>query len=429
LTVSPLMLNSVALNPTSVVGEGNSTGTVTLSGPVPVGGAVVTLASNNTAAATVPASVTVAAGAATATFTVTSTAVSATTTATISATYGTTQTAILTVTPPALSSLTLNPASVTAGSNSTGTVTLSGPAPSGGAVVTLTSSNTAAATVPASVTVLGSQTTATFTVSTSAVSSTTSVTISASFGGTTKQATLTVTVNSPGISVTNVWKIQAASSTTGAVTLGTGNGTGSSTTAGRLLVVGIACGGNGATDTNHAISDNVDGTTGWVKVGGRTAIWATTSLWYKKNIPAGLNQITVNGGANVNGISAFVHEVSGASTSAPFTSGEYAAAGSSNTRSSIPTGSITTGTANSVLFAVMVNGANSAITMGVNSTGSNPSTWALKSTTYSQETNAVTYWAGSMPYVIVNAKVTNAVHYWTVNQTTYEDGSVIAAFH
>ncbi|HYR82572.1 MAG TPA: S8 family serine peptidase, partial [Terriglobia bacterium] len=51
-----------------------------------------------------------------------------------------------------LSSVALNPTSVNGGSSSTGTVTLSGQAPSGGAVVYLSSSATAA-TVPASVTV------------------------------------------------------------------------------------------------------------------------------------------------------------------------------------------------------------------------------------------------------------------------------------
>ena len=52
-----------------------------------------------------------------------------------------------------LSAVTVNPASVVGGIGSTGTVTLSGTAPSGGAVVTLSSSNASVAQVPASVTV------------------------------------------------------------------------------------------------------------------------------------------------------------------------------------------------------------------------------------------------------------------------------------
>src|SRR5262249_62411749 len=50
----------------------------------------------------------------------------------------------------ALSSLTLSPSTVMAGAKSTGTVALNGPAPSGGAAVSLNSSNTGVATVPSS---------------------------------------------------------------------------------------------------------------------------------------------------------------------------------------------------------------------------------------------------------------------------------------
>src|SRR5882762_8098353 len=94
---------------------------------------------------------------------------------------------------PTLSSIALNPMSVTSGSTSTGMVTLSGPAPSGGAAVSLSSDNTAAATVPASVTVAYGATSATFTVSTSTVTASTPVTITGSYGGGTKTASLTVT--------------------------------------------------------------------------------------------------------------------------------------------------------------------------------------------------------------------------------------------
>lgn len=105
LTVNPFPTGpaaaSLTLNPTSVTGGGTSTATVTLSAAAPAGGAAVSLASGNTAAA-VPAGITVPAGATTATFTVTSSTVSASTSATISATAGgTTKTAVLTVTPAA----------------------------------------------------------------------------------------------------------------------------------------------------------------------------------------------------------------------------------------------------------------------------------------------------------------------------------------
>jgi trimeric autotransporter adhesin len=104
LTVTPPppplpTVSSLTLNPASVVGGlQSSTGTVTLSGPAPAGGAQVALASDN-AAASVPSSVTVPAGASSATFTVSTSAVLVSTSVTISASYnGTTQTATLTVT-------------------------------------------------------------------------------------------------------------------------------------------------------------------------------------------------------------------------------------------------------------------------------------------------------------------------------------------
>jgi hypothetical protein len=223
-------LSSLTLNPTSVFGGNSSTGTVTLSGAAPAGGATVALSSSNTAVAQVPSSVTVAAGATTTTFTVSTSAVAASTTATISATNsGATRSASLTVTPaapppPTLSSLTLNPTSVVGGvQSSTGTVTLTGAAPSGGAMVALSSSNTAVAQVPSRVTVAAGAASATFTVTTSAVLTTTTVTISGAYGGVTRSASLTVTpvllptVASMTLSPSSV--VGGLESSTGTVTL------------------------------------------------------------------------------------------------------------------------------------------------------------------------------------------------------------------
>src|SRR5258708_6776776 len=191
-------LSSLTLNPTTVVGGAqSSTGTVTLSGPAPSGGAQAALANHN-GAASASSSATATPRATIATFPVTTTAVPSSTAVTISASYGgVSKTATLTVTPsalPTLSSLTLNPTSVIGGTqSSTGTVTLSGPAPSGGAQVTLASNN-GAASVSSSVTVPAGGTSATFTVRTSVVVVSTSVTISASYNSTTQTATLSVTL-------------------------------------------------------------------------------------------------------------------------------------------------------------------------------------------------------------------------------------------
>ncbi len=224
VTAAPAALSAVGLSPTSVVGGASSTGTVTLNGPAPAGGAVVTLTSSNTAAAQVPASVTVAAGATSATFTATTSPVVSTTAVTITASYNSvSRTATLTVdpAPAALISVGLAPASVVGGASSTGTVTLNGPAPAGGAVVTLTSSNTAAAQVPASVTVAAGAASATFTATTSPVVSTTAVTITASYNSVSRTATLTVTaapaaLSAVGLSPTSV---VGGASSTGTVTL------------------------------------------------------------------------------------------------------------------------------------------------------------------------------------------------------------------
>jgi LmbE family N-acetylglucosaminyl deacetylase len=186
-------ISTLTLSSNSVIGGNGVTGTVALNGAAPAGGAVVTLTSSNTSAATVPASVTVPSGSLSAIFPVSTGGVGVSTPVTISGSYNGTQQATLTVNPVAISSLSLSPTMV-AGStaSSTGTITLNGPAPTGGAVVTLTSSNPSIATVGASTTIPAGTASGTFTVATSAVTTTTSVAISATFNGQ-QSATLLVT--------------------------------------------------------------------------------------------------------------------------------------------------------------------------------------------------------------------------------------------
>jgi Family of unknown function (DUF6519) len=95
--------------------------------------------------------------------------------------------------PPAqtkVASLTVNPTAVMTQGGSQGTVTLSAAPPTGGASVTLVSSNTAIAVVPPSVFVPAGSTSATFNIQAGA--SFGPVTITASLGGTSSAATLTV---------------------------------------------------------------------------------------------------------------------------------------------------------------------------------------------------------------------------------------------
>ena len=144
----PLSVSSVTV-PTPVIGGNSVTATVTLSGAAPSGGAVVTLASDNTAAATVPANVTVPAGDTATTFQVSTSTVSTSTQVHISATYQSLAQATLAVNPLLASTTGL---ALTAGSNPssygqsltfTATVSGSGPTPTG--TVTIYDGGTCAA--------------------------------------------------------------------------------------------------------------------------------------------------------------------------------------------------------------------------------------------------------------------------------------------
>jgi hypothetical protein len=94
-----------------------------------------------------------------------------------------------------LSSLTVSPTDVVGPEQATGTVTLSSAAPSGGFTVDLTSDNTAAATVPPSITVPSGSTHASFSVSTKEVTNAQSAVIMGTVGGdfsTERHAVITV---------------------------------------------------------------------------------------------------------------------------------------------------------------------------------------------------------------------------------------------
>lgn len=86
-------------------------------------------------------------------------------------------------TPPTLSSLSVSPTDVVGGNPATGAVSLSAPAPAGGLTVDLSSDNTVAATVPASITVSAGSRSATFTVTTQQVTNAQSAVIIGTVGG------------------------------------------------------------------------------------------------------------------------------------------------------------------------------------------------------------------------------------------------------
>jgi len=148
------------------VGGNTLTGTVSLGGPAPAGGATFDLFSNN-AAAIVPTTVTIPAGQTSANFTITTSAVAANTKPTINARYnGIVLQSNFDLAAPLVQSITATPQSQYGGVNITGSVVLTGPAPTGGKTVTLTSSNTSRVTVPASVLVPAGSSSANFVVTT-----------------------------------------------------------------------------------------------------------------------------------------------------------------------------------------------------------------------------------------------------------------------
>lgn len=180
---------AIGVNPNSATSGQTVRGTVGLVQPAPPGGATVFLASSDSAAQ-VPASVTIPAGNSAVSFNVTTgSVINATSISITGSTSGsdTTKTAWLNLGPnpnAAVVLLSVSPSvSGAQGGNSIpATLFLNGNAPAGGAVVTMTSSNTAAAQVPASVTIPGGQGWANFTITTSPVSAETSVTITGTYG-------------------------------------------------------------------------------------------------------------------------------------------------------------------------------------------------------------------------------------------------------
>jgi hypothetical protein len=177
-------ISSLSFSPNPVFGGNGAVGTVRLSAAAPAGGKVVALSSSS-ALAKVPASVTVPAGATSGSFTATTSAVPARQQVAITATANGSAQSVLLVDPPAVvraSNVKVIPNPIKSGTTATGTVTLSAPAPSGGSVVTLTSSF-GAVQVPASVKVPAGQTSVNFSVTSWKVRNQWTSTITASLNG------------------------------------------------------------------------------------------------------------------------------------------------------------------------------------------------------------------------------------------------------
>src|SRR5437773_2447454 len=121
----------------------------------------------------------------------------------------------------ALSSIGASPNPVVGGNPSTGTVTLTSAAPTGGALVSLSSASSAV-TVPGNVSVSQGATSATFGITTSVVTTQTLATLSATYSGLTKTMTFTINPAASAALATlslNPTSVTGGTSATGTVTL------------------------------------------------------------------------------------------------------------------------------------------------------------------------------------------------------------------
>lgn len=207
----PPSIKSVSFTQSNIIGGDIVLGTVTLSNSAPSGTFVTLTSSSPAIVLPLQASLTFGSGASTAEFFILTFAPPANATVTITASLNgdskaTDITVLKGLNQVVPATVTVNPASVQAGNTSSGLVTLSGAAPSGGAVVLLSSDN-AAASVPASVTVPAGQNAAAFTVTANSVAANTDAKITAAFNGISKSATLTVMPGAGGGPLPSLTKV------------------------------------------------------------------------------------------------------------------------------------------------------------------------------------------------------------------------------
>jgi hypothetical protein len=185
-------LASIDVDPTQIGGGSTVTGWVTLGAVVATGSVQVTLASNKSATASVPTSVTVPAGQNAIGFSVTTHPVAADTPVTLSAALsGITKTTTLTVGLPRLKRALITVRDLTHDLSSL-TFELDGPAQAGSVTVALASQNTAVARVPATGTIPQAQTSGSVPIDVTRGTSPVDVTLTAASGGLTKTTTFTV---------------------------------------------------------------------------------------------------------------------------------------------------------------------------------------------------------------------------------------------
>src|SRR3954447_27083384 len=229
-TATPAALASLALTSASIAGGATTTGTVTLTGPAPAGGATIRLSGSMEGQVVTPPNVTVPAGSTSATFTITAPPVPATYYVLIQASLGfnaTAQAKLLEIRPgsgtPTLSGFSVSPTDIVSGTSTQGTVQLVTSAPAGGGVVTLTSSNPAVLQVPPTVSVPAGNNSTSFPITTTATSVFTTVEVDASAGGVTRSAFINLAAGATAPSLVSLAvapaSVAGGSNATGTVTL------------------------------------------------------------------------------------------------------------------------------------------------------------------------------------------------------------------
>jgi hypothetical protein len=209
----------IRISPPVVTSESTAKATITLSGNAPLGGLVIDLESDESAAS-VPSSITVPEGLKTATFNIAAGKVTEETYAYISAIVdGVSSEASLTIRPKSIKPTSLSiTESLVGGTSGTGTITLSDPAPLGGLDIDLATNN-ASVSLPLVVKVAEGSKTANFTFTTSAVSSTITATVSAKANGATVTDTIEVKVKPLGTLVASPSTLPGKSTGTATLTL------------------------------------------------------------------------------------------------------------------------------------------------------------------------------------------------------------------
>ncbi len=215
-------LLSITVDAANVAPGALVTGTAALASAAPAGGASINFLSTNLAIAATPAAIVIPEGATSTSFSLPVTGATLTVPASFRI-YGTdgavAKFASITVTPIVnLSSVTVNP--VEGGFATGGTVTLSIPAQGAGASVSLTSSNPALLSVPATLLIPAGYTSWGFSATTTAVPVATSVTVTASFNGMVLSSTVALsTAPVVAVSAISMPSIVGGQSFTGTVTV------------------------------------------------------------------------------------------------------------------------------------------------------------------------------------------------------------------